>query len=248
MSASSDRPTALQREATRVALVTGASRGIGEALVRALAVSGHHVIAVARSQKALETLDDTVQAAGCQPLTLVPLDLKDGDGIDRLGAALYERFGRVDALAACAGVLGTLTPTHQARPSMWEETLAVNLTANARLIRSLHPLLAASPAGRAMFVTSGAAPRPRAYWGAYAASKAGLEALVKCYADEQGVTSIKANLFNPGPTATAMRARAFPGEDKAALAAPDAIAAAILPLLAADCALNGAVVDFQASA
>lgn len=231
----------------RIALVTGASRGIGHAVVRALAADGAHVVAVARSQKALEALDDQVQAAGAAPLTLVPLDLKDGDGIDRLGAALYERFGRLDALAACAGVLGTLTPTHQARPTMWEETLAVNLTANARLIRSLHPLLALSAAGRAVFVTSGAAPRPRAFWGAYAASKAGLEALVKCYADEQGVTAIKANLFNPGATATAMRAKAFPGEDKAALATPEAVAAAILPLLAADCAVNGLVVDFKRS-
>jgi NAD(P)-dependent dehydrogenase (short-subunit alcohol dehydrogenase family) len=231
--------------AKRVALVTGASRGIGHAVVRALSAAGTHVIAAARSQKALEALDDQVQAAGAAPLTLVPLDLKDGDGIDRLGAAIYERFGRLDGLAACAGVLGTLTPTHQAKPSMWDETVAVNLTANARLIRAMHPLLNTSRAGRAVFLTSGAAPRPRAFWGAYAASKAGLEALVKCYADEQGVTAIKANLFNPGPTATAMRARAYPGEDKAALATPEAVAEAILPLLAPDCALNGAVVDMQ---
>jgi NAD(P)-dependent dehydrogenase (short-subunit alcohol dehydrogenase family) len=203
------------------------------------------VVAVARSQKALEALDDLAQSNGAPALTLVPLDLKDGDGIDRLGAALYERFGRLDALAACAGVLGTLTPTHQARPAMWDETIAVNLTANARLIRAMHPLLAQSDAGRAVFVTSGAAPRPRAFWGAYAASKAGLEALVKCYADEQGVTAIKANLFNPGPTDTAMRARAYPGEDKAALSTPKAVAEAITPLLAPSCAVNGAVIDMQ---
>lgn len=230
-----------------IALVTGASRGIGHAVVRALASRGYHVVAVARSQKALEALDDQVQAAGAEPLTLVPLDLKDFEGIDRLGAALFERFGRIDALAACAGVLGTLTPSHQAKPQTFEEVIAVNLTANQRLIRSFHPLLLLSEAGRAAFVTSGVANRPRAYWGGYAASKAGLEALVKCYADELEITPIKANLFNPGPTATAMRARAFPGEDAATLPRAEEVAECLVPLLLPTCTQNGALITFTRS-
>lgn len=230
--------------AQRIVVVTGASRGIGHAVARACAAAGDQVVAVARSQKALEALDDAVQADGAGPLTLVPLDLKDYDGIDRLAAALFERFGRIDALAACAGALGTLTPTHQATPKMVEETLATNLIANARLIRAFHPLLQLSAAGRAVFVTSGVATRPRAYWGAYAASKAGLEALVKTWADELEITAIKANLFNPGPTRTQMRARAYPGEDPMTLPTPEDVAAQLIPLLEAECTANGATVAF----
>ena len=203
----------------RTALVTGASRGIGRALALLLAQQGWRVIAVARAQKALEQLDDEIRAGGGEA-TLVPLDLRDGDGIDRLGAALYERHGKLDALAACAGVLGALTPAHQASIGLMDEVMKVNFTANWRLIRAMHPLLKASDAGRAVFVSSGAPQRPRAYWGAYAATKAALEALVKSYAAEQEVTAIKANLFNPGPTRTAMRAKAFPGEDPMTLPAP----------------------------
>ena len=224
--------------------MTGASRGIGHAVVQACAAAGDQVIAIARSQKALEALDDAVQAEGAGPLTLVPLDIKDYEGIDRLAAALYERFGRIDALAACAGALGTLTPTHQATPKMMEETLATNLIANARLIRAFHPLLQLSTAGRAVFVTSGVATRPRAYWGAYAASKAGLEALVKTWADELEITAIKANLFSPGPTRTQMRARAFPGEDPMTLPTPEEVAAQLVPLLRSDFSGNGQTVAF----
>ena len=224
--------------------MTGASRGIGHAVVQACAAAGDQVVAIARSQKALEALDDAVQAAGAGPLTLVPLDIKDYEGIDRLAAALYERFGRIDALAACAGALGTLTPTHQATPKMMEETLATNLIANARLIRAFHPLLQLSAAGRAVFVTSGVATRPRAYWGAYAASKAGLEALVKTWADELEITAIKANLFSPGATRTQMRARAFPGEDPMTLPTPEEVAAQLVPLLRSDFSGNGQTVAF----
>ncbi|MBU6407526.1 MAG: SDR family NAD(P)-dependent oxidoreductase [Alphaproteobacteria bacterium] len=232
----------------RIAVVTGASRGIGNAVARACAAAGDKVVAIARSQKALEALDDAVQAGGGEPVTLVPLDLKDYDGLDRLAGALFERFGRIDALAACAGVLGALTPMHQATPKMLEETLAANLIANARLIRAFHPLLQASPAGRAVFLTSNVASRPRAYWGAYAASKAGLEALARTWADELGVTAIKANLFNPGPTRTAMRARAYPGEDPMTLPSPEEVADQITPLLQAAWTENGATIGFVRSA
>ncbi|MES1158289.1 MAG: SDR family NAD(P)-dependent oxidoreductase [Terricaulis silvestris] len=230
---------------SRIALVTGASRGIGRAVARALAREGWRVICVARSQKALEALDDEIRAEGKGEATLVPLDLRDYDSIDKLGAALYERHGKLDALAACAGALGQLTPTHQATPAMMEETIAVNYLANQRLIRSMHPLLRASDAGRGVFVTSGVSKNPRAYWSPYAASKAALDALVACYAQEVAITPIKVNLFNPGPTATAMRARAFPGEDPNTLPKPDDVAPQLIALLSPDCALNGAWVQFE---
>jgi len=230
----------------RIALVTGASRGIGRALALALAREGFRVVAVARAQRALEQLDDEIRAAGGEA-SLVPLDLKDGDGIDRLGATLYERWGKLDALAACAGVLGPLTPANQATPSVFAEVIGVNLAANHRLIRAMHPLLRAAPAGRAVYLTSGAAARPRAYWGAYAASKAGLEALVKSYAAEIAITPMRVNLFNPGATRTAMRAKAYPGEDPMTLKTPEDAAAEIVPLLLPACARNGEIVEFEAA-
>jgi NAD(P)-dependent dehydrogenase (short-subunit alcohol dehydrogenase family) len=229
---------------TRIALVTGASRGIGRAVALELAREGCRLVCVARSQKALEGLDDEIKSTGGEA-TLVPLDLRDFDGIDRLGAALFERFGKLDALAACAGALGALTPAHQASPSLIDEVMSVNFTANWRLIRAMHPLLRASEAGRAVFLTSGASKSPRAYWGAYAASKAALDALIACYAAELAVTPIKANLFNPGPTRTAMRAKAFPGEDPMTLPAPEEIAPAVAAMLRADYAENGAWVQFK---
>ncbi|MBI1186241.1 MAG: SDR family NAD(P)-dependent oxidoreductase [Alphaproteobacteria bacterium] len=230
----------------RLALVTGASRGIGRALALALAAAGVRVIAVARAQRALEELDDAIRAAGGEA-TLVPLDLKDGDGIDRLGATIYERWGRLDALAACAGVLGPLTPAHQATPGVMHEVIAVNLLSNHRLIRAMHPLLRAAPDGRAVFVSSGIVARPRAYWGPYAASKAGLEALVKCYAAEVAITPIRVNLFNPGATRTAMRAKAYPGEDPMSLKTPEEVAARIVPLLSPDCRRNGELIEYEAA-
>ncbi|HWA00543.1 MAG TPA: SDR family NAD(P)-dependent oxidoreductase [Caulobacterales bacterium] len=229
----------------RIALVTGASRGIGRAVAKALAREGCRVIAVARAQKALESLDDEIKADGKGEATLVPLDLKDYDAIDKLGAALYERFGKIDALAACAGALGLLTPAHQATPALMEETTAINYLANQRLIRSMHPLLRASDAGRAVFVTSGASKNPKAYWAPYAASKAALDALVVCYAQEVAITPIKANLYNPGPTATQMRAKAFPGEDPATLPTPDDVAPQLIALLRPECELNGAWVQYE---
>jgi len=228
-----------------IAVVTGASRGIGRAVAAHLGAAGWHVVGVARSQKALEALDDAIQAAGGEAATLVPLDLKDGPGIDRLGHALYERFGRIDGLVACGGVLGALSPAFNATPRVMEEVIAVNLIANHRLIRSFHPLLRASAAGRAVFVTSNAARHPKAYWGPYAASKAGLEALVMSYAQEIEITPIKANLFNPGPVRTAMRAKAYPGEDPASLVTPEAVAPAIAALLAPSFMDNGTLVSFR---
>lgn len=229
----------------RLALVTGASRGIGRAVALTLAQRGFRIVAVARAQRALEELDDAIRAAGGDA-TLVPLDLKDGDGVDRLGASIYERWGKLDALVACAGVLGPLTPAHQATPGVMSEVLTINLLANHRLIRAMHPLLRAAEAGRALFVTSGAVQRPRAYWGPYAASKAGLEALVKCYAAEVAITPIRVNLFSPGATRTAMRAKAYPGEDPMTLKTPEDVAAQIAPLLDVSCTRNGDVIDYKA--
>jgi NAD(P)-dependent dehydrogenase (short-subunit alcohol dehydrogenase family) len=229
---------------SRLALVTGASRGIGRAVALDLAREGWRVVCVARAQKALEALDDEIKQIGAGEATLVPLDLRDGDAIDRLGGVLYERYGKLDALAACAGALGALTPVHQASPALMDEVLAVNFSANQRLIRALHPLLRASDAGRAVFVSSGAAKNPRAYWGPYAASKAALEALVVSYAAENEITPIRANLFNPGPTRTAMRAKAFPGEDPLTLPTPEQVAPQIVAMLRADYGANGELVRF----
>jgi NAD(P)-dependent dehydrogenase (short-subunit alcohol dehydrogenase family) len=229
----------------RIALVTGASRGIGRAVAVELARQGWRVIAVARAQKALEQLDDRIREAGGEA-TLIPLDLKDGAGIDQLAAPLLERFGKIDGLAACAGSLGSLTPIHQATPNVMDETIQVNFLANQRLIRALHPLLRESDAGRAVFVTSGASKNPRAYWAPYAASKAALDALVISYAAElQNVTNVRANLFNPGPTRTAMRAKAFPGEDPMTLPTPEEVAPSIVRMLQPDYAENGAWVQFE---
>lgn len=228
----------------RIALVTGASRGIGRAVALELARTGWRVIVIARATKALEALDDEIKALGGDA-SLVPHDLRDFDGIDRLGGALFERFGRLDGLAACAGVLGSLTPVHQVTPSVMEEAFGVNFIANWRLIRALHPLLRASDAGRAVFVTSGASKNPRAYWSPYAASKAALDAMVISYAAELNVTPIKANLFNPGPTRTAMRAKAFPGEDPMTLPTPEEVAPGIVAMLAPNYAENGAWVQFE---
>ena len=228
----------------RIALVTGASRGIGRAVALELARRNWRVVCVARAQKALEKLDDDIRALGGEA-TLVPMDLKDFAGIDQLGAALFERHGKLDALAACAGALGSLTPAHQATPSIMDETIGVNFMANQRLIRSMHPLLRESDAGRAVFLTTGVVRDPRAYWAPYAASKAALEVLVQCYAAELNITPIKANLFSPGPVRTAMRAKAFPGEDPMTLPAPDEVAPSIVEMLEPAYSANGETVRFQ---
>jgi NAD(P)-dependent dehydrogenase (short-subunit alcohol dehydrogenase family) len=230
----------------RIALVTGASRGIGRATAIALARTGAHVIAVARTVGALEDLDDEIKANG-GTASLVPHDLKDFDGLDRLGAALYERYGRLDMLVGNAGILGPLSPLGHIEPKAWDEVMAVNVTANWRLIRSMDPLLKASPAGRAVFVTSGASWKANAYWGPYGVSKAALDVLVRTYAAETVKTPIRVNLLSPGPTRTKMRAAAMPGEDPMTLPAPEALAEVVVRLCAADVTETGAVYDFRTS-
>ncbi|MCW5751978.1 MAG: SDR family NAD(P)-dependent oxidoreductase [Alphaproteobacteria bacterium] len=222
----------------RVALVTGASRGIGRAVAKLFATQGAHVLLLARTIGALEEVDDEIQQAG-GTATLVPLDLLDLAGIDRLAQPILERFRRLDILVANAGMLGRLTPLQQFPPDLWEKTFTLNVHANWRLIRALDPLLRASPSGRAIFVTSGITRHLPAYWGAYAASKAALEAMVATYAAETRKSNLRVNLVNPGPTRTRMRAEAFPGEDPESLPPPERVAEAFLPLADAGCRLHG---------
>jgi NAD(P)-dependent dehydrogenase (short-subunit alcohol dehydrogenase family) len=215
--------------AGRTALVTGASRGIGHATALALSKAGAHVVAVARTVGGLEELDDAIKGAGGSA-TLVPLDLKDYPGIDRLGPALHERFGKLDVLVANAGILGPLSPLGHVPASAWDDAMAINVTANWRLICAMDPLLRISDAGRAVFVTSGVTARAHAYWGPYAVSKAALDALARTYAAETASTNVRVNLFNPGPTRTRMRAQAMPGEDPMTLDTPDQVAEKIVEL------------------
>ncbi|MGB8183357.1 MAG: SDR family NAD(P)-dependent oxidoreductase [Stellaceae bacterium] len=224
----------------RLALVTGASRGIGAAVARRFAAEGAHVIAVARTQGALEELDDAVRAAG-GAATLVPLDLRTFDAIDQMGAALNERFHKLDIVASCAGVLGSLSPMGHIDPKLWSEIFDVNVTANYRLIRSLDPLLRRSDNGRAIFVTCAASRDLAAFWGAYGASKAALEALVRIYAAEVTRTPVRVNLVDPGPVRTRLRAEAFPGEDRATLKAPEEVTGIFVQLAAADCPHHGQI-------
>lgn len=227
----------------KVALVTGASRGIGYAVARQLARDGAHIIAVARTEGGLTDLDDEIRADGGSA-TLVPLDLKDYDGIDRLGGAIFERWQKLDVLIGNAGLLGTLSPLGHISTKDWEDVMAVNVTANWRLIRSLDPLLRASDAGRAVFISSSVAIKMRAYWGAYATSKAALEAMVRTYAAELTQTPVRVNLFNPGPVRTQMRAKAMPGEDPGTLPEPADIAARFTDLVVPEFDRNGVVFDF----
>lgn len=227
----------------KVALVTGASRGLGRAAALALAKQGCHIIATARTQGGLEELDDEIKAAGSSA-TLVPMNITDYAGIDRLGAAIFERWKKLDILVGNAGVLGKLTPVAHLDQSVWDNVMAVNVTANYRLLRSLDPLLRAAPHGRAVFVTSGVAHSTPAYWGAYSISKAALEAMVKTYAAETATTSVKANMFSPGPTRTRMRAEAMPGENPMDLPTADEVAAQIIPLCTDEFADSAAVYKF----
>ena len=231
----------------RVALVTGASRGIGRAAAKALATAGAHVILVARTVGGLEEADDEIKSIGGHA-TLVPLNLKDFAAIDRLGASIYERWGKLDALLGNAGQLGNLTPLSHLDPKVFQDLIDINVTANWRLIRSLDPLLRQSDAGRVLFVTSGAAVKHTAYWGGYGMSKAALESLALTYAAECAQTSVKVNLINPGAMRTAMRARAMPGEDPKTLPPPEAIAPLLVELLSPACTKNGERISFQSSA
>ena len=230
----------------RIALVTGASRGIGAALALQLAQAGAHVVAVARTVGGLEELDDRIKAIG-GTTTLVPLDMKDMDGIARLALALHERYGRLDVMVGNAGVLGTLSPLGHVEPKDFDNLFAVNVTANWQLIRTMDPLLKASSAGRAVFITSGLSWRGQAYTGVYAATKAALDALVRTYAAETATTNVKVNAFNPGPTRTKMYASGWPGADQNALPSPEDVAQAIVPLCLPACAESGKMYDFRAA-
>jgi NAD(P)-dependent dehydrogenase (short-subunit alcohol dehydrogenase family) len=229
--------------ASRIALVTGASRGIGRAAALAYARAGAHVVAVARTVGALEELDDEIRGVG-GAATLVPIDLIDFDALDRLAAIILERWGKLDMLFGNAGVLGPLSPLGHVDPKSWANVMAVNVTANWRLIRAMDPLLRASDAGRALFVSSGAATKCTAYWGPYSVSKAALEALVRTYAAETRTTALKVNLVNPGPLRTRMRATAMPGEDPMTLPTPEDLAPHILRLTSPDYTETGVLFDF----
>jgi NAD(P)-dependent dehydrogenase (short-subunit alcohol dehydrogenase family) len=229
----------------RIALVTGASRGIGAALALELAKAGAHVVAVARTVGGLEELDDKIKAVG-GTATLVPLDMKDSDGIARLALALNERYGRLDVLVGNAGILTTPSPLGHIEPKSWDDVMAINVTANWQLIRTFDALLQRAPAGRAVFVTSAVAWLARPYFGLYAASKSALNALVQAYASECATTKVRANLFSPGQTRTRMMSVAFPGIDPETLPTPEEVAKTIVSLCLPSCGENGKVYDFRA--
>jgi len=235
-------PASTGRLAGRVALVTGASRGIGAAVAERFAAEGAHVVLVARTIGGLEEVDDRIRAAGGQA-TLIQQDLGDAAKLDMLGPAIYERFGRLDIFVANAGQLGTIGPMAHAVPKDWDRVLAVTVTANMRLIRTVDPLLRRSDAGRAIFVTDRVGHQPTAYWSGYAAAKAALEMMARTWAAELNKTGVRVNLIAPGPVATELRAKAFPGEDPGTLRQPAAIAGAFVDLAAPDCALHGELVD-----
>jgi NAD(P)-dependent dehydrogenase (short-subunit alcohol dehydrogenase family) len=228
----------------KLVLVTGASRGIGWHAAMAFAHAGAHVIAVARTSGALEELDDQITQAGGSA-TLVPLDLTDYEGIDRLGGAIFERWGKLDVLVANAGILGTLSPLDHFEPKTWSRVMDVNVTANWRLIRSVTPLLKKADHGRAIFVSSAAARQCTPFWGAYSVSKAALEALVATYAAETQSTNVRVSMVDPGPMRTAMRAQAMPGEDPESLPSPDELAPHFLTLASDDFDRTGAMFSFK---
>ena len=231
-----------QRLKDRIALITGASRGIGRAVAEKFAQEGAHVLLVARNRKALEQVDDAIRAAGGKA-TLIPLELADGKSIDALGPALYERFGRLDILVGNAGILGRLSPLAHIESEHWDRAFAVNVTANWRLIRTLDPLLRRSDAGRVIFVTSGVARTCRAYWAPYSVSKAALEALAKIYANETADSPVRVNLISPRATATRMRHEAYPGEDQTTRAKPEDVADHFVALAMADFTETGQIVE-----
>ena len=227
--------------AGRVALVTGASRGIGAATAIELARRGAHVVITARTQGGLEETDDAIRAVG-GAATLLPLDLMNGDALDTVGPSLFERFRRLDILVSNAASLGVLTPVPHILPNDWAEVIGVNVSANWRLIRTCGPLLLAAEAGRAVFVTSGIVRRPTAYWGAYGATKAAMEHLVLTWAGETETTRLRVNLADPGPVGTRLRRAAFPGEDPNKPARPEEVAPGIADLCGPDETRHGQVI------
>jgi len=228
----------------RLALVTGATRGLGRAIAISYAKAGAHVIAVGRTQGALEELDDEIQKVG-EPATLLTLDLRKGDKIDGLGPTIYERWGKLDIFVGNAAMLGPLSPLPHVTADAWQQVMDVNLTANWRLIRTLDPLLKLSDAGRVILVSSGAAEGRYAYWGPYAVSKAGIECMGKMYAAECENTPVRVAIVNPGATRTAMRAKAFPGEDPMTLPAPEDVAPLFLELARPESTVHGEIVRYR---
>jgi NAD(P)-dependent dehydrogenase (short-subunit alcohol dehydrogenase family) len=229
------------RLAGKIALITGASRGIGAAVAERFARDGAHVVLAARTTGGLEEVDDRVHAAGGSA-TLVPVDLREFIKIDELAAALYQRYGRLDILIGNAAEFGTFSPLGHIDPKLWDEVVALNLTANWRLIRAMDPLLRAAPAGRAIFVTSRLGHDALPYYGPYAVAKAGLETLVRIYAGEIARTAVRVNLIDPGIVRTRLRARIFPGENPANLPAPESVTDAFLELALPECTKNGEIV------
>lgn len=227
----------------RLAVITGASRGIGRAVALGMAAEGAHVILVARTVGGLEEVDDEIRKVGGKA-TLVPFDLTDLPAIDRLGATIFERWGKLDVLAGNAGSLGTLTPLSHLEPKDWDKTLAINVTANWRMIRSFEPLLKRSDAGRAIFVTSGAAQKCKPYWGSYSITKAALDAMMKTWAAEVEKTPIRVNSVSPGPTRTAMRKKAMPGEDPTTLTKPADLVPLFIDLALPSCTRHGEIVEY----
>lgn len=228
----------------RLAVITGASRGIGRAVALGFAAEGAHVILVARTVGGLEEVDDEIRKVGGKA-TLVPLDLTDFDAIDRLGATIYERWGKLDILVGNAGTLGVLTPVSHLEVKAWDKLVATNITSNWRLMRSFEPLLKRSDAGRAIFVTSGSAHKAKPFWGGYAMSKAALEALAKTWAAECANTNLRVNLLSPGPVRTAMRKQAMPGEDPSTLTKPADLVPLFIELALPSCTRNGEIVEYQ---
>lgn len=225
----------------RVALITGASRGIGAAVAKAYAAEGAHVILLARTQGGLEETDDAIRAAGGSA-TLMPFDLSEVKKLDAIGPAIAERFKRLDILVGNAAMFGGLSPVAASDPKVYEEIFRVNFFANYRLIRALDPLLRASDAGRAIFVTSGAAQMSEPYWSAYAASKAALERMISTYAAETAYSPLKVNILDPGIVRTNMRREAFPGEDPSKLPAPETVVERFIELAAPGCSKTGKIV------
>jgi len=242
MTSAAEFPSSHPRLAGKIALITGASRGIGAAVAERFAREDAHLVLAARTVGGLEEVDDAVRAVGGSA-TLVPLDLREFVKIDELAGALFDRYGRLDVLIGNAAEFGTFSPLGHIAPETWTEVIDLNLTSNWRLIRAMDPLLRAAADGRAIFVTSALARRPAAYWGPYAVSKAGLEALVKIYADEITKTRVRANMIDPGVVRTRLRARAFPGENPDHLPPPAAVADAFLALALPECQQNGEIIS-----
>jgi len=230
----------------RIALVTGASKGIGRAVAKRFAAEGATVIAVARTKNALMSLDDEITSLTGQPAVLVDENLTEFDKCDQIGAALHDRYGKLDVLVGAAATLGQLSPVGHIPPKTWDQVFALNLTANWRLLRALDPLLRQSESGRAIFVSCSPGSAPLPFWGAYGASKAALEQMAGSYAAEMSESSVRANIIDPGPVRTALRQKAFPGEDESKLKSPDDVAEAFVALAEPSCALNGERVTIPA--